>query len=168
MDPIVSFALLLLAHLASRLLALWLRMKRKLSSAEQQLASDIKDLLRQANSLSTPSTFAKAAKLKRIAVAKERELIQLRKNHGKEQDWPFLWEVIKPNALQILMYFVLAYWHWGFPVLAVPSQSIYPFDGTISWKPFSFESKIATEIGILPWLVVCSRVSVFLAKKAIP
>ncbi|KAI5064448.1 hypothetical protein GOP47_0021118 [Adiantum capillus-veneris] len=167
MAPIVSLLLLLLAHLASRMLALCLRTKRKLSPAEQQLASEIKDLLRQAGSLTTPSTFAKAAKLKRIAVAKERELVQLRHSHGKEQDWPFLWHILNPNVLQVLVYAILVYRYWGSPLLTIPSQSIYPLDSTISWRTAALQNNGAVKIGILPWLLVCSRVCIFLAKKAI-
>eukprot|EP00250_Pteridium_aquilinum_P003829 c14106_g1_i1 orf=103-645(+) len=166
--PIVSLALLLLAHLASRMLALFLRTRRKPSLAEQELASHIKDLLRQANSLSTPSTFAKAAKLKRTAVAKERELIQLRHINGKEQRWSLSWHAVIPKALQTLMYLSLAYWYWGYPLSTVPSQSLHPFDNTITWRTFSCQDRNLTKIGILPWLVICSRVCIILAKKVIP
>ncbi|KAI5063823.1 hypothetical protein GOP47_0020493 [Adiantum capillus-veneris] len=117
--------------------------------------------------ISRPSTFAKAAKLKRIAVAKERELVQLRHSHGKEQDWPFLWHILNPNVLQVLVYAILVYRYWGSPLLTIPSQSIYPLDSTISWRTAALQNNGAVKIGILPWLLVCSRVCIFLAKKAI-
>ncbi|KAL2966248.1 hypothetical protein AAZX31_16G105300 [Glycine max] len=41
---------------------------------ETKLRVEIKELSKEASSLSQPSTFAQAAKLKRLAAAKEREL----------------------------------------------------------------------------------------------
>nr|XP_007138455.1 hypothetical protein PHAVU_009G210400g [Phaseolus vulgaris]ESW10449.1 hypothetical protein PHAVU_009G210400g [Phaseolus vulgaris] len=41
---------------------------------EDRLRAEIKQLLKEASSMSQPSTFARAAKLKRLATAKEREL----------------------------------------------------------------------------------------------
>lgn len=169
-SPIVSFALLLLAHLASRLVALFLRKKKNLNPAEQQLASEIKDLLRQANSLTTPSTFAKAAKLKRTAVAKERELTQLRQSLGKEQPWFLSWHMVLPKAMKVIMYLVLAYWFWGSPISTVASRSIHPFDKTLAWKTHDddYQDGNLSKIGILPWMIICMRVCAFLTKKAIP
>ncbi|KAL5143119.1 hypothetical protein HKD37_09G026148 [Glycine soja] len=45
---------------------------------ETKLRGEIKELLKEASSLSQPSTFAQAAKLKRLAAAKERELAKWR------------------------------------------------------------------------------------------
>nr|CAB3457786.1 unnamed protein product [Digitaria exilis] len=44
------------------------------SDEQIKLRLEIKELLKEANQLSTPSTFAQAAKLKRLAAAKEKEL----------------------------------------------------------------------------------------------
>ncbi|MQL86568.1 hypothetical protein Taro_019087 [Colocasia esculenta] len=46
------------------------------SSEEYQLRQEIKQLLNEATLLSTPSTFAQAAKLRRAAAAKEKELLK--------------------------------------------------------------------------------------------
>ncbi|KAF9603714.1 hypothetical protein IFM89_037477 [Coptis chinensis] len=54
--------------------------KRRSSSAEQnQLREQIKELVREAESFSNPSTFAQAAKLRRMAAAKEKELLKISK-----------------------------------------------------------------------------------------
>ncbi|TVU10328.1 hypothetical protein EJB05_43851 [Eragrostis curvula] len=66
---LVVFALQLVDHYLD------LARKRGSQSDEQlKLRQEIKQLLKEANQLSTPSTFAQAAKLKRLAVAKEKEL----------------------------------------------------------------------------------------------
>nr|GLL25925.1 uncharacterized protein LOC109177605 [Ipomoea trifida] len=45
-----------------------------MSADDVRLKAEIKRLLREAAALSQPSTFAQAAKLRRIAAAKEKEL----------------------------------------------------------------------------------------------
>ncbi|OEL24849.1 hypothetical protein BAE44_0014135 [Dichanthelium oligosanthes] len=62
---------------ALQLLDLYLDLARKRGSHSDEqikLRLEIKQLLMEANQLSTPSTFAQAAKLKRLAAAKEKEL----------------------------------------------------------------------------------------------
>nr|ACU17964.1 unknown [Glycine max] len=51
---------------------------------ETKLRGEIKELLKEASSLSQPSTFAQAAKLKRLAAAKERELAKCQNLHHKD------------------------------------------------------------------------------------
>uniref|UniRef100_K7MGR1 Uncharacterized protein n=1 Tax=Glycine max TaxID=3847 RepID=K7MGR1_SOYBN len=53
---------------------------------ETKLRVEIKELLKEASSLSQPSTFAQAAKLKRLAAAKERELAKCQSLHDKDND----------------------------------------------------------------------------------
>uniref|UniRef100_A0A9I9D643 Uncharacterized protein n=1 Tax=Cucumis melo TaxID=3656 RepID=A0A9I9D643_CUCME len=58
-------------------LARWLEHLKKggsNSQVELELRKSIKQLLREASTLSQPSTFAQAAKLRRLAAAKEKEL----------------------------------------------------------------------------------------------
>ncbi|BBH08105.1 hypothetical protein Prudu_020204 [Prunus dulcis] len=44
------------------------------TATANRLRGEIKDLLKEASSLSQPSTFAQAAKLRRMAAVKEKEL----------------------------------------------------------------------------------------------
>ncbi|KAG5099761.1 hypothetical protein JHK82_044813 [Glycine max] len=53
---------------------------------ETKLRVEIKELLKEASSLSQPSTFAQAAKLKRLAAAKERELAKCQSLHDMDND----------------------------------------------------------------------------------
>ncbi|KAH7388520.1 hypothetical protein KP509_16G079600 [Ceratopteris richardii] len=168
MGPIISFVWLLLAHLASRILASRSQSRRKLSPAERQLASEIKELRREADSLTTPTTFARAAKLKRVAAAKERELLQLRQTDGKKQNQLFFYFVSAPNLLQVSVYLILAYWYWGDILSSLPVRTVYPLGNTIFRNNFNNEDSATVKVGIIPWLVLCSRVSVFLARKVIP
>nr|GMC98993.1 CHD5-like protein [Ipomoea batatas] len=53
-----------------------------MSADDVRLKAEIKRLLREAAALSQPSTFAQAAKLRRIAAAKEKELAKSLETHG--------------------------------------------------------------------------------------
>ncbi|KAG6491232.1 hypothetical protein ZIOFF_052568 [Zingiber officinale] len=57
------------------------------SEEEVQLRKEIKELYKEASSLSTPSTFAQSAKLKRLAAAKEKELLRKQEERKKEKTW---------------------------------------------------------------------------------
>ncbi|GJN34544.1 hypothetical protein PR202_gb23216 [Eleusine coracana subsp. coracana] len=72
-SDVYSFGVLLLEILVDHYLDL-ARKRGSQSDEQQKLRLEIKQLLKEANQLSTPSTFAQAAKLKRLAVAKEKEL----------------------------------------------------------------------------------------------
>ncbi|KAJ6996929.1 hypothetical protein NC653_013499 [Populus alba x Populus x berolinensis] len=61
-----------------------LKKKGSKSAAEIQLRAEIKQLLKDASALSQPSTFAQAAKLRRLAAAKEKELANYKEAHDKE------------------------------------------------------------------------------------
>ncbi|PPR84237.1 hypothetical protein GOBAR_AA36475 [Gossypium barbadense] len=70
--PFVFFIIIAFQFAAKRLQDL----KRGASKTdkEMQLRAEIKQLLKEAASYSQPSTFAQAAKLRRMAAAKEKEL----------------------------------------------------------------------------------------------
>ncbi|KAH9741737.1 protein GET1 [Citrus sinensis] len=84
-----SFAapLILLLVLAFQFVSKWLDQLKKRgarSDKEIQLRREIKQLLKEASSFSQPSTFAQAAKLKRLATAKEKELANYQESQSKE------------------------------------------------------------------------------------
>ncbi|CAI0421731.1 unnamed protein product [Linum tenue] len=72
------FSIVVLFQLASRRLELLKRNASK-SEKEVQLRAEIKRLYKEASTFSQPSTFAQAAKLRRSAAAKEKELANCNK-----------------------------------------------------------------------------------------
>ncbi|AQL01340.1 hypothetical protein ZEAMMB73_Zm00001d045024 [Zea mays] len=75
MSPSAIFVFLLVS--AVHMLECILDLKRRrgsISDDQLRLRVEITQLLKEASALSTPSTFAQAAKLKRLAGAKEKEL----------------------------------------------------------------------------------------------
>ncbi|KAF3440874.1 hypothetical protein FNV43_RR19160 [Rhamnella rubrinervis] len=77
------FMIVIAFQILSRVLE-HLKKKESKSARETQLRAEIKQLLKEASSLSQPSTFAQAAKLRRLAVAKEKELANYKDVHKKE------------------------------------------------------------------------------------
>ncbi|KAM1047517.1 hypothetical protein ACFX2C_026866 [Malus domestica] len=74
-----SFAapIVFIVVVAFQFLSRWLEQLKKggvKNATATRLRGEIKDLLKEASSLSQPSTFAQAAKLRRMAAAKEKEL----------------------------------------------------------------------------------------------
>ncbi|KAK7309409.1 hypothetical protein RJT34_06113 [Clitoria ternatea] len=90
---------------------------------ENQLRAEIKRLLKEASLMSQPSTFAQAAKLKRLAAAKEKELSKYQNVHNKDN-------VQYSKALLVLKYItygVLLIWFWRVPVASISPQLVQPF-----------------------------------------
>uniref|UniRef100_A0A6N2MEJ1 CHD5-like protein n=1 Tax=Salix viminalis TaxID=40686 RepID=A0A6N2MEJ1_SALVM len=107
-----------------------LNKKGSKSATEIQLRSEIKQLLKEASTLSQPSTFAQAAKLRRLAAAKEKELVNYKEVHDKEMK---LSSDSYPKVLfisKVFTYFVLICWFWKTPVAEIPQQLVQPFGNT--------------------------------------
>ncbi|OVA19579.1 hypothetical protein BVC80_9051g83 [Macleaya cordata] len=113
-----------------------LKKRGSYNAEEIKLRQQIKELLKEAASLSNPSTFAQAAKLRRMAAAKEKELRQSQELHKKENQLPYdiimkvLW------ILKVISYPLLIVWFWSDPVASVSQQLLQPF-GNIFLRPFS-------------------------------
>ncbi|THU62419.1 hypothetical protein C4D60_Mb01t04960 [Musa balbisiana] len=140
--------------------------KRKgIKSAEEvQLRKEIKQLLKEASSLSTPSTFAESAKLRRLAAAKEKELLKKQEEHKKEKSWSY--ELCGRALLvsKVLLYAALVLRFWGVPVAAVPQHLLQPFGKILSWRAGDAVTG-QIMVGMVPWLVLTSRVGKFLWQK---
>ncbi|KAL9267869.1 GET1-like protein [Drosera capensis] len=109
-----------------------------LSETELKLRAEIRELLKEASAYSQPSTFAQAAKLRRIAAAKEKELAKIQEVQMKEKKSfcdPYM-KAMMP--IKILTYFVLAIWFWGSPVAAISKELVQPFGKVLSWKAGGF------------------------------
>ncbi|GMH25155.1 hypothetical protein Nepgr_026998 [Nepenthes gracilis] len=140
--------------------------KGTLSETEVKLREEMRQLLKEANSLSQPSTFAQAAKLRRMAAVKEKELAQVQELQAKEKKSPYDAFMKAVTPIKVLTYLLLAIWFWGSPVAAVPKELVQPFGKVLSWKA-GVISKDKVMVGILPWLILSTRVSKLICRKVI-
>ncbi|CAJ2635921.1 protein GET1-like [Trifolium pratense] len=126
---------------------------------EIKLRAEIKELLKEASSLSQPSTFAQGAKLKRQAAAKEKELAKCQDLQDKDT-------TLYSNVLlfsKVLTYLILLIWFWSSPVASISQQLVQPFGRLLSWRTGGVQNNNIM-VGIIPWLAVSSRVSRFICK----
>ncbi|KAL4367522.1 hypothetical protein GQ457_05G033040 [Hibiscus cannabinus] len=125
---------------------------------EMQLRGEIKQLLKEAASYSQPSTFAQAAKLRRMAAAKEKELANYQAHLTQEvkQSYDLYLKVL--FIAKVFVHIVLVLWFWSSPVASVSQHLVQPFGRLLSWKIWG-SSGNHVRVGIIPWLVLCSRVS---------
>ncbi|CAK9164956.1 unnamed protein product [Ilex paraguariensis] len=160
--PII-FVVIIALQFVSRYLELH-KKKGSPSEADIQLRAEIKQLLKEASALSQPSTFAQAAKLRRMAAAKEKELTKNQELHSKEMKLSYDSYVKFLMISKVFTYFVLILWFWRIPVAAVSEQLVQPFGKILSWRAGgSLNDNVM--VGIIPWLVVSTRVSKFLCRK---
>ncbi|XP_057443666.1 protein GET1-like [Lotus japonicus] len=121
-----------------------------------QLRKEIKQILKQASLMSQPSTFAQAAKLKRLAAARERELAKYQNSYHRDH-------VLYSRVLlfsKYLIYGVLLIWYWRVPVASVSQQLVQPFGRLLSWKSGGVHDNEVV-VGIISWLIVSGRVCRF-------
>ncbi|KAK7262763.1 hypothetical protein RJT34_30343 [Clitoria ternatea] len=155
--PFIFFAVLAL-QFASH----WIDQFKKRGSENEeeiQLRGEIKQLLKEASSLSQPSTFAQAAKLKRLAAAKERELAKCQNLHDKDT-------AVYSKVLffsKVLTYLIPLIWFWSVPVASISQQLLQPFGTLLSWRTGGVQNDNIM-VGIIPWLIVSTRVSRFICK----
>ncbi|XP_062233387.1 protein GET1-like isoform X2 [Phragmites australis] len=128
MSPAALFVFLLVSALQMLDRVLDLARKRGSFSDDQlKLRMEITQLLKEASALSTPSTFAQAAKLKRLAAAKEKDMAKLQELNikGKQSLYDQYGRVLL--ITKVLIYGVLIMWFWSTPVTTVPQHLLQPF-----------------------------------------
>ncbi|KAL2920762.1 Tail-anchored protein insertion receptor WRB [Bienertia sinuspersici] len=156
------FILMALLEFVPRYLEHQIRNGGTTSAEEIKIRAEIKQLLKEASSLTQPSTFAQAAKLRRTAAAKEKELTKYQEQQmllRKSAYDPYM-KYVTP-ALTCLL---LVVWFWNYPVAAISKELVQPLGYMLSFKSGgSSEAKVM--VGILPWLVLCYRVNKFLCRK---
>ncbi|XP_057794796.1 protein GET1-like isoform X6 [Salvia miltiorrhiza] len=111
--------------------------KNKKGSGENldvRLRQEIKQLLKEANSLSQPSTFAQAVKLRRTAAAKEKELAKYLEMQEKDMKLSVSSYGKHLMISKVFTYFVLILWFWKIPVATIPDQLVHPFGRLLSWR----------------------------------
>ncbi|KAF3974761.1 hypothetical protein CMV_001909 [Castanea mollissima] len=144
-----------------QLLSGWLeRLKKKGGSTNAtviQLHVEIKQLLKEASSLSRPSTFAQAAKLRRLAAAKEKELANYLESHSREMKMSYDLYLKVLFLFKVLTYFVLICWFWRVPVATISQRLVQPFGNLLSWRTGGTLNNHVM-VGIIPWLILSTRV----------
>lgn len=139
--------------------------KRKLWNAGQmKLRAEIKELLKEAGLLSNPSTFAQAAKLRRLAAAKEKELLKSQEEHSKENDLSRDSYFKALKVLKVVVPLVSILWFWSGPIATVSQQLVQPFGRVLSWKGGNSADGYV-RVGVIPWLIISHRVSKFVCQK---
>ncbi|KAF5753102.1 hypothetical protein HS088_TW01G01021 [Tripterygium wilfordii] len=156
------FCIVIVFHSLSRCLEL-LKKRRSRNDWEMQLTGEIKQLLKEASSLSGPSTFAQAAKLRRSAAAKEKELARYRELRSKEMKLSYDLYLKVLSTLKVVTYLVLICWFWREPVAAVSQQLVQPFGKVLSWWGGGILNGNVM-VGIVPWLILSTRVSKFVCR----
>ncbi|TQD85909.1 hypothetical protein C1H46_028526 [Malus baccata] len=165
-----SFAapIVFIVVVAFQILSRWLEQLKKggvKNATATRLRGEIKDLLKEASSLSQPSTFAQAAKLRRMAAAKEKELANYQELHGKEIKLSYDLYLRILFILKVLTYIVLVCWFWRVPVTSISQQLVQPFGNVISWRAGGVVNENVM-VGIIPWLILSTRVSKFVCRLA--
>lgn len=140
--------------------------KRMMNPEEVQVVQEIKRLLKEAKSLSTPSTFAQAAKLRRAAAAKEKELLHIKQKLSVEKSLSSQLHLMAPKILKACIYLGFAWWFWRVPIAVVSTQLLQPFGSALSLRVGGSKDCLV-KIGIIPWLLLTTRVSVFVSHKLV-
>lgn len=140
--------------------------KRRMNPEEVQVVQEIKHLLKEAKLLSTPSTFAQAAKLRRAAAAKEKELLQIRQKLSVKKGLSSMLHLMAPKILKACIYLGFVWWFWGVPMAVVSTQFLRPFGNALSLRVGGSKDGLVT-VGIIPWLLLTTRVSAFVSHKLV-
>ncbi|CAI9096940.1 OLC1v1033204C1 [Oldenlandia corymbosa var. corymbosa] len=158
------FLIVLVFQLFSRYIELNLKKKGGKSEEEIRLHAEIKELLKEASIYSQPSTFAQAAKLKRMAAAKEKELAKVQDLRGNEIKLSYNSYTKTLMIVKILTYSMLIIWFWRFPVAAINERLVQPFGKILSWRAgVSLNDNVM--VGIIPWLILSTRVGKIISRK---
>ncbi|KAF8082610.1 hypothetical protein N665_0818s0025 [Sinapis alba] len=154
---------------AFQLLSKWLDQFKKQkgsnnnSTKEAELRTEIKQLLREATALSQPATFAQAAKLRRSAATKEKELALYVEQHSKEINLSYDLYGNVLIASKVVVYLILVFWFWRTPIAMIAKQLVQPFGRLLSWGTGGHLTGHVM-VGIIPWLILSTRVSKYVCK----
>ncbi|KDP43767.1 hypothetical protein JCGZ_22394 [Jatropha curcas] len=158
----VIFLVVAFFHLLTRWLE-HLRRKASRSDSDVQLRAEIKRLLKEATSYSQPSTFAQAAKLRRLAAAKEKELANCQEMRKKQMKLSYDLYLKIVFILKIATYVLLTCWFWRTPVAAISHKLVQPFGKLLSLGA-GHHLNDNVLVGIIPWLILSTRVSKFVCQ----
>ncbi|KAI8471460.1 MAG: hypothetical protein J3K34DRAFT_233072 [Monoraphidium minutum] len=160
--PALLFFGLLLLNLTR-----WL-VKRSQTGFLQQhmarLAREIASLRRQAEVLNTPSTYAKCAKLQRLANAKEQELSSLQEHGGADVRARIAAGMATVKMVLIGLAVVML---WGRPLLYIPPRLSSPFSKLLLFPHTGAYLEMGS-VTVVPWVALCDRVSLLIARSLFP
>jgi len=156
------FLLMLLLQLALRFLAPFIAPgKKRVSAKESELVNEIKQLYRDADALSMPATFAKSSKLRRAAVAKEKELALLKSSSGIDYSW--VARQLSPSLLlKGIIILGLGGWFRHTSVASVPASLLQPFGGMLAKRGSLQGDSTLLNVSMMPWLVLSTQVASYL------
>ncbi|XP_051129385.1 protein GET1 [Andrographis paniculata] len=139
--------------------------KKKLSGGvEARLREEINQLLKEAGSLTQPSTFAQAAKLRRMAASKEKELAKFQEMNEKYIKASYNKYGRPLLILKVLTYVSIIMLFWRSPVAMISKQLVQPLGKLLSWRSGgSVDGNVM--VGIIPWLIISTRVSKYVCRK---
>ncbi|XP_042040974.1 protein GET1-like [Salvia hispanica] len=160
----VIFILVFAFHFISKYIESQKNKKGSGENLDAKLRREIKQLLKEASTLSQPSTFAQAAKLRRTAAAKEKELAKYLEMQEKDMKLSVTSYGKHLMISKVFTYFVLILWFWKIPVATISDQLVHPFGRLLSWRAGN-SLKDSVVIGVIPWLIVSTRVSKFICRK---
>ncbi|PIN11388.1 hypothetical protein CDL12_16010 [Handroanthus impetiginosus] len=159
------FILVFFVHFASKYIESY-KKKKGSSDVDIQLRAEIKQLLKEASSLSQPSTFAQAAKLRRMAAAKEKELAKHQEMQDKNMKMSFGTYEKLLMISKVIIWVVPTIFLWNIPVTTISAQLVQPFGKLLSWGGGrSLEDNFV--VGIIPWLIASTRVSIFICRNVL-
>lgn len=160
--PALLFLGLLVVNLAR-----WL-VKRSQTGFLQQhkarLVREIAQLRRQAESFNAPSTYAKCAKLQRLANAKEQELVSLQE-HGESDVQARIGAAMVVIKMVFISLAVVTLWDRA--LLYIPPQLSWPFSKLLLFPHSSSYLKMGS-VTVVPWVTLCDRVSLLIARALFP
>nr|XP_008337938.2 uncharacterized protein LOC103401013 [Malus domestica] len=85
--------------------------------------------------------------------------------HGKEIKLSYDVYLRILFILKVLTYVVLVCWFWRVPVGSISQQLVQPFGKMISWRAGGVVNENVM-VGIIPWLILSTRVSKFICRLA--
>ncbi|XWS45642.1 hypothetical protein CRYUN_Cryun15aG0154100 [Craigia yunnanensis] len=130
--PLIFFVVIVFQFATKRLQDL--KKGASKTDKEIQLREEIKLLLKEAASFSQPFAFAQAAKLRRSAAAKEKELANCQAQRTKEVKLSYDLYLKVLFILKVITYVVIIFWFWRSPIASVSQQLVQPFGKVLSWK----------------------------------
>ncbi|KAK9757547.1 hypothetical protein RND81_01G169600 [Saponaria officinalis] len=81
-----------------------------------------------------PSTFSQAAKLRRMAAAKEKELAKHQEQQMLERKTVYDPYMKYVTPVKALTYLLLTVWFWKSPIAAISKELVQPIGTVLSWK----------------------------------
>ncbi|KAL7106118.1 hypothetical protein ACP275_07G091400 [Erythranthe tilingii] len=101
-----------------------------------------------------------------MAAAKEKELAKNQEMHDKDVKLSFGTYEKLLTISKVATYVVLILWLWKIPITTISDQLVQPFGKLLSWRSGAY-LKDNVVVGIIPWLIVSTRVSRFICRKVL-